>query len=64
MFRETADRFLQCLVVALGVLALLAGDPANARSPKPTAVPRLRLYVMDCGTIAAMDAALYGLKAE
>jgi N-acyl homoserine lactone hydrolase len=51
------------LVLTISALALLGGV-ATVSHAKPAQVPRLRLYVMDCGTIAAMDPALYGLKAE
>ncbi len=51
--------------VFFSALALLAGLSVTSSSEaKPAHVSRLRLYVMDCGTIVAMDPALYGLKAE
>jgi N-acyl homoserine lactone hydrolase len=53
------------LILTICALALLGGVTfATASHAKPAHVARLRLYVMDCGTIAAMDPALYGLKAE
>jgi glyoxylase-like metal-dependent hydrolase (beta-lactamase superfamily II) len=52
-------------VIGLGIIALLLELTfAPVCQAKPPHVARLRLYVMDCGTIAAMDPALYGLKAE
>ena len=42
----------------------MVGTLATAAMARPPHVSRLRLYVMDCGTIVAMDPALYGLKAE
>jgi N-acyl homoserine lactone hydrolase len=52
-------------VSALSALALLCSFALPTLSQaKPAPVTRLRLYVMDCGTIAAMDPTLYGLKAE
>ena len=64
MMRKSGDcrlwhKKLACLVALLGVVAL--GTAAMAKAPQ---VSRLRLYVMDCGTIVPMDPALYGLKAE
>ncbi len=51
--------------VAACALALLGGVTLPGVSDaRPAHVTRLRLYVMDCGTIVAMDPALYGLKAE
>ncbi len=51
--------------MAFAALALLAGlSITSVSEAKPAHVTRLRLYVMDCGTIVAMDPALYGLKAE
>ena len=44
---------------ALGVCVAAAAGPAAA---KPSG--ELRLYVLDCGTISAMDPALFGLKAS
>ena len=52
-------------VMAMCALALLGGVTiATVSHAKPAPVARLRLYVMDCGTIVAMDPALYGLKAD
>jgi glyoxylase-like metal-dependent hydrolase (beta-lactamase superfamily II) len=52
-------RKLVCLAALLGTVAF--GTVAMAKAPH---VSRLRLYVMDCGTIVPMDPTLYGLKAE
>jgi glyoxylase-like metal-dependent hydrolase (beta-lactamase superfamily II) len=50
---------------AMSVLALLIGVTlASLCAAKPASVTRLRLYIMDCGTIMPMDPALYSLKAE
>jgi N-acyl homoserine lactone hydrolase len=50
---------------AFVTLALFAGLTFPAASDaKPAHVARLRLYILDCGTIVAMDPALYGLKTE
>lgn len=54
--RAAAAFFALALLSALGVTSVSEAKPAH--------VARLRLYVMDCGTIVAMDPALYGLKAE
>ena len=52
-------------VLATGTLALLCAITfATVSQAKPAKVSRLRLYIMDCGTIEPMDPALYGLKAE
>jgi N-acyl homoserine lactone hydrolase len=51
---------LACCTLALVCAATLAA----ATNVKPARVERLRLYVMDCGTIEPMDPAFYGLKAE
>jgi glyoxylase-like metal-dependent hydrolase (beta-lactamase superfamily II) len=50
---------------ALRVLALAAasfGLAAGAGAAGATSSGKLRLYVLDCGTISAMDPALFGLK--
>src|SRR5438552_829355 len=46
------------LAFAAASLALAAADQAAGA----TASVKLRLYVLDCGTISAMDPALFGLK--
>ena len=51
-------RALAALVFAVSSLGLTAGAAAAPLSSQ------LRLYVMDCGTISAMDPALFGLKAS
>lgn len=51
-------RALAALVFAALSLGLAAGAAAAPASSQ------LRLYVMDCGTISAMDPALFGLKAN
>jgi glyoxylase-like metal-dependent hydrolase (beta-lactamase superfamily II) len=65
MVRTPGTGIRQCSVMAVCALALLGGVTfASVSHAKPAHVARLRLYVMDCGTIVAMDPALYGLKAE
>ena len=65
MFRTTGIGIRPWSVMAFCALALLAGVTlASGANAKAAHVARLRLYVMDCGTIVAMDPALYGLKAE
>jgi N-acyl homoserine lactone hydrolase len=44
--------------------AILSAVALSASAAHAPHVSRLRLYVMDCGTIVPMDPALYGLKAE
>ena len=48
-----------CALALLGAFMFV-----TAGNAKPAKVARLRLYIMDCGTIVPMDPALYGLKAE
>jgi N-acyl homoserine lactone hydrolase len=55
---QRVTRALAALVFAALSLGLAAGAAAAPRSSQ------LRLYVMDCGTISAMDPALFGLKAS
>jgi N-acyl homoserine lactone hydrolase len=65
MLRIFGIRLWQWSRPALCAVVLLGGATfAGACCAKPAPVQRLRLYVMDCGTIVAMDPALYGLKAE
>ena len=65
MFRSSGGAPGRGRAMALGALVLLAGLSITSLSDaKPPHVTRLRLYVMDCGTIVPMDPALYGLKAE
>jgi N-acyl homoserine lactone hydrolase len=49
---------LPCLIIA--ALSLWAAAGASAATPSK----QLRLYVLDCGTISAMDPALFGLKPD
>ena len=52
-------------VLAVSMLALLgAGMLSSGSCAQPASVARLRLYILDCGTIMPMDPALYNLKAE
>ena len=52
------------VIVARAFALLCAITLATVGNAKPAHVARLRLYIMDCGTIVPMDPALYGLKAE
>ncbi len=54
-------RQLYAAVLAAAMTAGLALSPPVPGAPAPQ---QLRLYVLDCGTISAMDPALFGLKAE
>jgi glyoxylase-like metal-dependent hydrolase (beta-lactamase superfamily II) len=55
-------RAMQAALAGLLVVAALAGtaSPANAVAPPKN----VRLYVLDCGTIAPMDPTLFSLKAS
>ena len=44
------------LAACIALLTVACASPPAARGP--------RLYVLDCGTIAPMDPALFGLKKE
>jgi glyoxylase-like metal-dependent hydrolase (beta-lactamase superfamily II) len=48
---------LACSFAVLALSALTGPENATAAAPS-----RLRLYVLDCGTIAPMDPALFGMK--
>jgi len=54
-------RQLYAAVIAAAVTAGLALSPPVLGAP---AHQQLRLYILDCGTISAMDPGLFGLKAE
>jgi N-acyl homoserine lactone hydrolase len=58
-------RAIGCVWRALRILAFAAlsiGAAASAGAAAPTLPKELRLYVLDCGTISAMDPVLFGLK--
>jgi len=50
-----------CALAIAMITLWLAATPQTALSAAPA---RLRLYVLDCGTIAPMDPTLFGLKPE
>jgi len=56
-----AIRYLRRAWALLAFAALSVGVAAGAGAARSDA---LRLYVLDCGTISAMDPALFGLKAS
>ena len=63
--KMTVLRTIRCVRRALYILAcaaLSAGAAAAATATAPPPSSELRLYVLDCGTISAMDPALFGLK--
>ncbi len=64
MFRSSVVRRPWQILMALWVMVLIGAAPAQAATVEPPHVSRLRLYIMDCGTIVPMDPALYSLKAE
>jgi len=65
MSRESGIRSRPRAMLAALLLALLGGLLlAGVGWARPASVARLRLYIMDCGTIMPMDPALYSLKAE
>jgi glyoxylase-like metal-dependent hydrolase (beta-lactamase superfamily II) len=60
-------RTIRCIRRALHILAFAALGACVAAAAGPAAAKpsgELRLYVLDCGTISAMDPALFGLKAN
>jgi N-acyl homoserine lactone hydrolase len=60
-------RAIRCVQRALQILAFAAFGAcvaAAAGAAGMTPVSQLRLYVLDCGTISAMDPALFGLKSS
>jgi N-acyl homoserine lactone hydrolase len=64
-YKNAVLRVIWCGWRALRMLAFAAvgaGVAAAAWSAGATPVKQLRLYVLDCGTISAMDPALFGLK--
>jgi N-acyl homoserine lactone hydrolase len=64
MFQGSGVCRVRCLLMVCWLTLLGAGTLASAANAQPPHVSRLRLYIMDCGTIVPMDPALYGLKAE
>ena len=54
--RKIIDR---CFIPGLMCLVAILAAPARAAEP---AADNLRLYIMDCGTIDAMDTTLFGLQ--
>src|SRR5512142_663936 len=52
-------RWAAVLAIATATLWFAASQPTLATAPA-----KLRLYVLDCGTIAPMDPTLFGLKPE
>jgi N-acyl homoserine lactone hydrolase len=55
-------RFIRAAAVAaLAAVVFLIAGPANAAAP---AAKELRLYILDCGTIAPMDPKLFSLTKE
>jgi glyoxylase-like metal-dependent hydrolase (beta-lactamase superfamily II) len=62
-FFRSGSRVIRAAFAMILLAAVLAGGarPAGAAPAPP---PRLRLYVLDCGTIAPMDPKLYSVTAE
>lgn len=56
-----AARWLVVVSTAVGILLLARAPDAQIR---PKAVPALRVYVLDCGTLKERDAVPYGLSHE
>jgi N-acyl homoserine lactone hydrolase len=52
------------LMLAMTALAIVAGCAPKAPETAAAAPAGPRLYIMDCGTISAMDPALFSLKKE
>ena len=64
-YKKAVLRVIRCASRALRILALGAFGACVAAAAGATAATpskQLRLYVLDCGTISAMDPALFGLK--
>jgi N-acyl homoserine lactone hydrolase len=58
-------RIVAFAALSVGVAAAAAAGPTGSKGAAGATPPtELRLYVLDCGTISAMDPALFGLKAS
>lgn len=53
-----------CAACALAIAAMAVSLAAAPQTTLAAAPAKLRLYVLDCGTIAAMDPTLFGVKPE
>src|SRR5262245_53738124 len=62
--RMAAQRVSRCLAMLVPMRNLMMGLVLLASGALGQAAKPLRLYIMDCGTIGAMDMALYNLKPE
>jgi len=61
--KRVARRICSRTIIAAAVTVLIGGL-LSAAAPASAAVKRVRVYVLDCGTISAMDPKLFSLKPE
>ena len=69
-YKNAVPRVMRCVwrarrIVAFAALSACVAAAAGAQGAAgKTPISELRLYVLDCGTISAMDPALFGLRAS
>jgi N-acyl homoserine lactone hydrolase len=69
-YKNAVPRVMRCVwrarrIVAFAALSACVAAAAGAQGAAgKTLISELRLYVLDCGTISAMDPALFGLRAS